>query len=518
MSISLPLSPVQRWAALALSSVLCTAAFPPLDVGWLAWFGLIGLLAAVLSAPTPRAAFGFGTLFGWAHWGVTVLFVGQTVTRWTGSPVGWLAWVGLTAVQALFFGLGAWAVHCICVRDKCITVKPAAVAAAWVVMEWLRGQGPVAMPWSLLGYTQYRCAPVLQLASLGGVYLLSWTAAWVNAAALAALQKGASKRILTETGITAAVLLILSLFARAGGGEEEPEPGRSSLSVAAVQTNRTSGTTQQQDVEGELQHLRRLSGQIRLQAPALVVWPESASPEDAFEPSQSRALFEQAAQHTGAWQLFGSGRAENNAIFNSSALLRPNGQLAAWYDKHWLVPFGEWIPLRPLFAPLNGVFQFPPDVTSGTRDTPLSVERFRIAPLICYESIFPVMARRRTWLGADLLVNLTNDSWAGNDTAPRQHFAMNVVRAVEVGRPLLCAATTGVTCFVNPNGSFHALPTQQEGVLYGEVRRTARRTVSTMLGDWVPALGALAAALELRKSRRPSRDPEAEAPPPQPEP
>lgn len=196
--------------------------------------------------------------------------------------------------------------------------------------------------------------------------------------------------------------------------------------------------------------------------PELIVWPETALPFYPLEHSLFDEVIAFAARHdtcllTGAphreWE-------EDDRIhyYNSALLVSPDEaatQPAGIYRKQHLVPFGEYIPMRrllPFFAP---VVETLGDFTPGSEPTLLTCNDQRLGALICFEAIFPRLARQMTSEGADLLVNITNDAWFGPSNAPSQHLSMSALRAVENRRSMARAANTGISAFVTPDGRIH---------------------------------------------------------------
>ena len=139
--------------------------------------------------------------------------------------------------------------------------------------------------------------------------------------------------------------------------------------------------------------------------------------------------------------------------FNSGLLINSSGRLAGRYDKQHLVPFGEYVPMRSYLPFLEPLVVSVGDFTAGSSYEPLSAGNVKAGMLICFESIFPEIARREVKAGSNLLVNLTNDAWYGRSSAPYQSLAMSVFRAVETRRSLVRAANTGISGFVEPTGT-----------------------------------------------------------------
>jgi apolipoprotein N-acyltransferase len=247
----------------------------------------------------------------------------------------------------------------------------------------------------------------------------------------------------------------------------------------------------------------------------LVVWPESAVPFLFDEDRDLAAILQATARERRIYLLFGNDDRESvpgsrGRIFVGAKLLDPEGRLALRYRKIQLVPFGEYVPLQPLFT-LGGRFaaklvQEVSDFTPGEEAATGLVDGHRVGGFICYEAIFPALVRRFTHAGAELLVNVTNDAWYGTTSAPHQHLAMAAFRAVENRRYLVRAANTGITAVVDPWGRVLS-PTRlfDRTVLVREVPFTTGLTFYARHGDVfahtcaAAALATLAATLRGRR-------------------
>ena len=515
-SISDARAPAQRrplWLAVIVSAALATAAFPPLGLGWLAWVAYAPLFWAVVRARGPRGAFGLAYLFGILHFGALTPWIGATVANWSGSSVGWAAWVGLALIQGLWFGLFgslAWYVH----RGLRGDSRLLATAGAWIVVEWLRGQGGLSMPWGLTGYTQYRSIANIQIADLTGVYGVSFLVALAGSALAAAFQRPdsaapqtpARRSAIRLRGLTVDVgVLVLPCLFYAGAltygllCSGLPWQGRPVV-AAVVQPNLPSigAPTPRTEV---MSRLAAAAQELAKAAPSLVVWPESAAPDDAVNDLDVNALFTHFAKLTSGYHLTGTRyRGEAGNERNSAALFAPNLGLVSRYDKERLVPFGEWIPARRLLAPIISAMRPPDDdLVPGRGQKPLEAGEMRLGVLICYESIFPAMTRDRVRKGADLLVSITNDGWAGESASPEQHFAMTVFRAVESRRFICVAGLTGVSALVAPNGSAGRAAPYRPALVSDLVYLRTGLTPYARWGDWFVVL---AAALVLLAARR----------------
>lgn len=414
---------------------------------------LLGLLLALTLPPFPLGFFtplvlvfllggGFrtGFLAGLGFWGLHLIWLPQSFTQLFG-PLGALPFLPLVLLKALSFGL-----------LFALTPTPLARVGGWVALEWLTEQGDLAFPWGFLGYSLVE-APGRVLAAWGGVYLLSLFAllvAW-----------GLRERrywILLPWG----VLWLLPLPPEAG-------PERALL----VQGNVNPLAKVQGELDQEVYLRLTREGLAQYPEARLVVWPETAVwqiPEEAKRLLQGRFLL------TGL-NLYGPNR----------AVLYQEGRVLGHYDKVRLVPFGERFPFRETLGGVYGFFFRAfglgelADRMPGDRLIPLGP----YGAMICYESVFPSVARTLAREGARVLVLLTNDAWFGPSFGGRQHFALGRLRAVETGRWLLRVGNDGITASIDPYGRVVAqIPPHQEGYLLAPYSLKEGRTLYVRYGDW----------------------------------
>jgi len=231
----------------------------------------------------------------------------------------------------------------------------------------------------------------------------------------------------------------------------------------------------------------------------LIIWPEAAAtfffqPEDRYPASleldaEYRHRLIELARQTGDPILFGAPALELDhapiVTYNRAYLVSGQGQVMSHYDKMQLVPFGEYVPMRSLLGffvdrIVVGMGEFAP----GREHTIFDVKGAKLAVLICYESVFPDLTRSAVDAGADILVNITNDAWYGDSSAPYQLLAMSAMRSVETHTPMIRVANTGISTVITPTGAITArtdLFTRETEI--ENVSWSAGRTVYTMVGD-----------------------------------
>jgi apolipoprotein N-acyltransferase len=280
-------------------------------------------------------------------------------------------------------------------------------------------------------------------------------------------------------------------------------PPAGTLRVAVVQGNVEQDhkwdPAYQDDTIGRY---RTLTAAALAAHPALVVWPETATPFFFQEPGPQRAGVLEMAENGGVYLLLGSpayhqSRSGEIQELNRAYLVSPKGRELATYDKMQLVPFGEYVPFRSLLFFVDQVVHAIGTVVPGDTPTVFETPGARFGVLICYEGIFPALTRRFAAGGADFLVNITNDAWYGNTSAPYQHLAQATMRAVENRMPLVRAANTGISAVIDADGR-----PRWQGPLYEqtwhveEVAWPGVRTFYTRFGDvfvWTCALASLVA-------------------------
>ena len=486
-------------AAFAAGAVL-NLAFAPFG-----WWPIAVLAPAVLFAlirglPPRRAgrtgaAFGTG-LFGFGtYWLYTCLHVFGLVPIW------------LTLVlQAALIGLMAFYCAALCFLANRFWLKAGATRAwlvlpvLWVLFEWLRGWVMSGFPWLSLGYAMID-SPLKGWAPVLGVYGVTWATATIAVALNVLLMPAVPTwRRLYALGGAAGLLLIPVLLGR----HDWTHATGPALAVAAVQ----GAVPQDQKWQAKnVDETKKRYSELTAQAwgARLIVWPESAIPVLAGDlQDYLRRLQEQGRAH-GADFAIGlvNYSADTQQYHNGILVLSDAGN--GWYYKRHLVPFGEYFPVPAFVRSWMRLMSLPyDDFTPGNEHQPvLSAAGQRLGLTICYEDAFG--SRQLTALrDATLLINVTNNAWYGDSTAPHQHLQIARMRALEAGRYLVRAANDGITAVIGPHGEIVAsLPQFQEAVLRADVQPTIGLTPYARMGNYPVIIGAgLLLALALWRRRQ----------------
>ncbi|QRQ86943.1 apolipoprotein N-acyltransferase [Cupriavidus oxalaticus] len=469
-------------ARLLLAGVLGiahTQAFAPHDWWWLQILSLAGLAALMADAPRARiaAATGYAFGLGWFLSGIWWLYISMHVYGEMPAWMAALAVVLFSGYLALWPALAGGLWHRLTARLRAGTwaaalLAPLAFGAAWGLSEWLRGVVFTGFPWLSGGYA-HTDGPLAGFAPLVGVYGIG-----ALAAAVAALLAGAVRGLGHGARTRAVVSLALALLLPALGAALSPlawtTPAGKPLTVRLLQGNVP------QDIKFEAAGIQRSIALYRdmiTAAPAdLVVTPETAFPVILQElPVDVAVAVRDYALQSGTTVLFGAAGADSPVDFTNSVFgLGPLTERLYRYNKHHLVPFGEFIPLG--FRWFVDMMKMPlGDFRRGGLDQPsLPVRGVRVAPNICYEDLFGeeiAQTLRQQPAPANVLANLTNLAWFGDTIALDQHLQISRMRALETRRPMLRSTNTGMTAVVRPDGTVQArLPTFTTGTLVAEVQ------------------------------------------------
>ena len=479
-----------RRGLLALASgILIALSFPTPGLSFLAWIALIPLLIA-LEDSSPKTAFRVGMTCGVGAYALILYWLNIVFTQYGHLPwtVSIPVYLLLVLWLAMFYGFSA----AIARLGEMIGIKAAfTLPVAWIAFDFIRSFLFSGFAWAMLGHSQYRTLPLIQIADLAGVYGITLLIVLANVVLHRALRavSGAGVPYPVKSLIVLLILLVGTLFYGFDRLTVSGPSGAKPLKVALIQGNIP------QDVKWSPAFRERtMDTYVRLTRDAakggvdLIVWPESAVPfffQD--EPLQAERIRD-LAKEMNSFLLFGSPAHElrngKSTFLNSAFLLSPRGVTLGRADKLHLVPLGEYVPLGRFLTFINKLVVGIGDFSPGERAIPLDTGSTKLGIQVCYEIIFPELARQYVQAGARVLVAITNDAWFGRSSAPYQHLAISTFRAIETRTPLIRAANTGVTAIVDQNGHISSMTgIFVEGFRTGEIKPGSGKSLYLAIGD-----------------------------------
>ncbi len=501
------LIPMRLWAMAVVSGCLQVLPFPiagptPLWRTVFCWVALTPLLVALASKDASGRPIGIGqgALLGYCSgffWYLgNCYWIYQTMHLYGG--IAKPASAGILVLFCLYlglyhglFGLLVASFRGVGIGKRRLGVQGALLlsAFAWVAVELARAR-ITGLPWDLLGVAQVDNPLLVRIAPYAGAYGISFVVAVVNALWLVRIQVKERKH--TRTAMTAAGVILVVLYVIYLRRMEAPINEKTTAVATLVQENLEVGAANrgpQLSTGGMLRAFSELSlypplnycngipelrsthcyvlkieggqnsdGLLAPRRTDLVVWPESPAPFEESDP-QFRGAMSELAREAKAPIIVGNIGVDADAsvkrgydMFNSADFIAPDGRFVGRYDKMHLVPFGEYVPYKKLFFFAGNLTQDVGTFDFGWHRTLFNVDGHKYGTFICYESIFADEVRQFSQLGADVLVNISNDGWYGDTSAPWQHLNMARMRAIENHRWVLRATNTGVTAAIDPYG------------------------------------------------------------------
>jgi len=492
-----------RYFVATIAGLLWTAAFPKIGIAGFAWI-VPGVMVASALGTRKGERFRIGYVAGLAHYLSMLYWLLLIPYRWMGIPfgpaLGWLAlsgflalfpaaWVclvtpthsGLNIKYSILEGLGA-----VLPRNWFLRLFWALLgAAAWVGMEMFVARVFGGFAWDLLGVSQFRMTPLIQISSVTGVYGLSFLIVWLSlsltSAGVMVIKRPHGRSVwVGEVFLPTIVVAVLFNF---GMRELRREPA----SARTIRLTLIQPSIPQELIWDQANDTRRFDELIQLSELALrnqtdcIIWPEAAVPRMLLHDKETYESVTGLARRHQVWMIVGSDDAEPRPgaaagrpeyeFYNSSFLISPEGKVIERYKKRDLVMFGEYVPLRrwlPFLKYLTPIEEG--GFTPGTKTVPFGLASLQVKTqvLICFEDIFPQLARENLRPDIDFLVNLTNDGWFGQGAAQWQQAATGLFRAVENHLPLVRCSNNGLTCWVDDRGVLRDVLADAQGTIYGK--------------------------------------------------
>ncbi|MGH9443187.1 MAG: apolipoprotein N-acyltransferase [Thermoanaerobaculia bacterium] len=470
----------------ALSGLLFALAFPPAAMAWLAPVALTPWILALWRENGRARAVLSGVVFGLVFWCVSVPWISFVVTHFGGQP----GWMGAICVFLLALILAEWPAIVAGVVVLAFPSRSAwrfvAFPVAWMASEHARAYAYKGFPWNLTANALALHPVWIQTASWWGAFGVGALVAGFAAACGAILAAPtAVKKLRIAGGALAAVAALWAFgFARL----RAPESG-TPVRVACLQPNIPQTVREDPDlVAANYVKVLTLAGEAAASRPDLILIPESSfyGLEWSRSPTLRRDLGAVSAEGQSAILFNDVDEMPDGRYFNAARLLTPAGMSATTYHKVHLVPFGEYVPLPKLFFFMHEISKIIGAFTAAKSPVLLTSGALALGPAVCYEMTYPSLARDEARMGANLLVSVSNDAWYGRAGAQAQHLRAMPLRAVEVGRPFVRAAITGISAAVDSRGRMLAgLPENREGIVRATVRLESGATVWSRWGGVV---------------------------------
>lgn len=457
------------------------AAFPPIGIDFLAWIGMAPFFFA-LDGKGRKSGFLLGLLWGFVFFIGTVYWVVNSMANYGGIPIftSILILLLLVFYLSLFPAIFGFFASKISSGETGLFLKIFFVSSFWVSLEYLRtNMITVGFPWVLLGYSQSPFLPLIQISDITGVYGVSFLIVMVNMFVFSALShwfrknkalempsrwKYRAGRLPIKEGLfifTVLIAVLLYGFFRIYQIDNASKNWKP-LKIIIAQGNIDQGKKWDAAFQkGTVDIYKNLSLAAVKNKADLIVWPETAAPfylqsDKKLGPEIFNVPKEANAYLFTGSPAYGLGSGGEAAYYNSAILISPKGEIIEKYDKIHLVPFGEYVPLKKYLPFIHKLVVGVGDFTPGKWLKPLEFDGNSFGVLICFESIFPELARGFIQDGAGFLINITNDAWFGKTSAPYQHFSQAAFRAVENKVFLVRAANTGISGVIDPVGRVQA--------------------------------------------------------------
>ena len=486
------------------SALLLILSFPRFDAAFLVWIALVPLLIAVKNKSL-KFAFGLSFLVGF------LFFMG--VFYWTNVVSGFE--VGdfflVTACSGLYFGLFGLLLNFV---SKHSTPSPVIIAAAiWVTIEFIRSNADfLSWPCALLGHSQYLNLPIIQISSMAGVYGISFLIVMANVAIaeffssyLFTVRQPSSRvkvmgnRRTSYLQSIVVAIIVLGFSLAYGFNVLSKDFEGDKVKITIIQGNIPPGAKWTREFSKQIvnKHIKLTEEASGGHNASLIIWPEGAIRERLGDNILLLRRILNLAKKTNTHLLIGSSRApkfgprefRRKARFNSAFLISPQKRIEGQYNKMRLMPFSEYLPHKDLLPWPSRIASAAGNFVPGSEWTVFNPGPAKFGVLICWENFFPALFRKYAKKDVDLMVNITNEARFGETAAPYQFLAINVFRAAENRVPIVRAANTGISCFIDPHGRITGRVSENskdvfvEGYLTQEIRVSQKKTFYTDYGD-----------------------------------
>lgn len=467
------------WQLAILSGILIGLSYPPLHLGFLAYFGLIPLIHIFLNSASKLAA---------KQAFLASITANLISLYWIGlnSGAGFLpvfaSLVGAVLYLGIFWmGFGAIVAYAENKYSNGLMILP----FAWVTMEILRSLGSLGFPWINLALTQTDYLSLIQIADITGTYGISFWIILINIGIYLTIISASKRKYLVVTSLIFILMFGYGLI-RINTYEFD---NNTELKIAITQPN--INPDEKWDPESREENfalMHSLLDSALAKNPDLVLWPESAVPAYLRISNYRRKPISDKLMNAKVPLLSGTvdriiDEDRNKFYFNSSIFIDTLGNTKMYHKKH-LVPFAEYIPLSGYFPSLKKLNFGQANFTHGKEFTVFEIGSIKFSNVICYESSMPQLLRRFVSNGAQFLTIEANDGWLGKSSGPYQHFGLAKLRAIENRVPITRCANTGISGVINSLGQVEAkVPLGEKKILIAEIIPSNKLTFYTKFGD-----------------------------------
>ena len=478
--------------ALIISAFIMGLSHQPLGLGALAWFGLLPLIFVYNRIIKLKDFIITGFIWGFVYY-FTIIF-------WLANNIGTTAIIGLISMLAAvcFLSLNMIALSIILyfIKSKYPRSWFSFFPMLWISMEYVRGLGSLAFPWTSLANTQIDFLTLIQNAEITGMYGISFWIVLINILLFYYIVFPFRKNFI--------VVLLVFAIPWCTGKWLTPsisKQGKSILNAAVIQPN--IHLTEKWKSGSEYKNIKsllELSNIAVSNEVDLIVWPETSISKYILQGDDYYLKWIQSTLYNSALiagiQYFSSEK-EQIQYYNSAVLIKSDS-IGPVYHKLHLVPMAEYIPLSTYFSSLKELNLGQANFTSGNEYTIMDIQGVSCAVMICFESTFPNISREFVKNGAEVLIYVVNDGWYENPPEPQQHAKQSIYRAIETRRPVIRCANTGISMIVDASGNIsHQLPLNKKGIIEATIQIKNKTTFYTQYGDIFSQLNVLASLLLL---------------------
>ncbi len=396
------------------------------------------------------------------------------------NEVGYLsAYIGLflfSAYLGLYWGVFGLAIFYI--TKLKLRYRLFLIPATWIFLEYIKTYLFTGFPWLLAGYSLWKIPELLQIASVTGIYGLSFFVVLINTITAESLTSKKVKPIF----IALLLIVILYIYGSIAINRLDINPG---YKVSILQGNISQYKKYKSRYNEEILNVySQLNKKTAENKPYLTVWPETSTPKAISTNIDMENFIKRLAENSGAYHIVGSVEQGRGYYYNSAYTVSPTGEISKPYRKIHILPFGEYFPFRSIISLFADIINELGDFDAGSEYKILEAGDFNAGTGICFESILPGLVRNFFKNGANIFVNITNDAWFLKTAGPYQHFIHSVVRAVENRTYVIRSANTGISAIISPAGRIMKKTELLETtVLNGMAGINEENTLYTAYGD-----------------------------------